>query len=57
MKNETFKVELQLGNDAMSTSEDVIQALKMVIKELEIGSGGGKVLDDNGNTVGHFTFE
>ena len=53
-----FQLEIELGNDAMQTLDDVITALKASRKSL---ADGGDVLnahdrdilrDENGNTVG-----
>ena len=56
-----FTVEIELGNDAMQTYQDIRDALKEII--LSAGScasshaqpthgDGAKVRDENGNTVG-----
>lgn len=52
----TFKIKIEMGNDAMQTSDDVITALKQVIKKLKDGRDGGKIFDANGNNVGDFDF-
>ena len=51
-----FKIKISMGNDAMQTSDDVVTALKQVIKKLESGRDGGNILDENGNNVGNFDF-
>lgn len=52
----TFTLEIQLGNAAMQTPEDVALALRELAERLE-GSGPteGMVRDENGNTVGRWT--
>lgn len=48
-----FQLEIELGNDAMQTTEDVAEALEQVAKELSlIVSGWGSIRDRNGNKVG-----
>lgn len=51
---EKFKIEIKMGNSAMQTSDDIINALKQVIEKMENGSGGGIIQDENGNNVGTF---
>jgi hypothetical protein len=58
-----FKLEIQLGNDAMSTLWDVQLALKKIASELSVFACAKdkefskKILDENGNTVGKFGLE
>lgn len=53
-----FKLEIDLGNDAMQTGADVAQALGTVQHRIEdllipLRDGlGGPVKDGNGNTLG-----
>ena len=51
---EKFTLEIEMGNDAMQTTEDIIDALKQVIKKMESGRDGGFIQDVNGNNVGTF---
>jgi len=50
----SFKVDLELGNDAMQSAEDIADALRDIAKKLEKGISDGKIMDKNGNTVGIF---
>ena len=55
-----FKLEIELGNDAMITVDDVAAALRNIAHRLDTaGVGRGQrvgILDANGNTVGFFTW-
>lgn len=62
MTADVFTLNIQLGNDAMSTREDVARALRAAADDVEryalIPDGAGAVIrDDNGNTVGAWVFE
>ena len=53
-----FTLEIELGNDAMQTRNDVMEALRKLGQNLrymndtpESGDDGG-IMDTNGNTVG-----
>jgi hypothetical protein len=52
-----FRINIELGNDAMSTPEDVAGALEQVAKRLRDGARSGIVKDANGATVGDFEFD
>lgn len=52
----SFTVELDGGNDAMQTQEDVVGALKKIITKVERGDWYGYVHDENGNIIGSFDF-
>ena len=56
----TFKLQIELGNAAMLTAENVAGALNRVSYELDTseapGSLSGNVRDHNGNTVGSWEF-
>lgn len=52
-----FTLTIETGNAAMSTREDVAEALRQVAEKLEGGREGGNVMDANGNTVGAFSLE
>jgi len=53
-----FIVEIEIGNDAMSTRDHVAQALRVLATKLVRGAidtetlDCGKILDENGNSVG-----
>jgi hypothetical protein len=52
-----FKLEIQLGNAAMRSSEDVAAALRAVSEKVDAGDTAGIVRDANGNTVGRWTLQ
>ena len=48
-----FTLEIELGNDAMRTANDVANALDRIADEvLFVGLTGRAIRDTNGNTVG-----
>ena len=49
-----FKLQIDLGNDAMTSADDVARALERVARQLRAGKVRGNISDDNGNTVGAF---
>lgn len=53
-----FVLEIELGNDGMRTRKDVVYALRALSADriLETKDEGGKIRDDNGNTVGKWEF-
>jgi hypothetical protein len=51
---EKFTLNIELGNEAMQTGEDVARALRAVAKKLDGGADSGRVQDENGNTVGEW---
>lgn len=55
-----FKVEIEMGNDAMQRKADVIRALENICNRMRGLSSkqieGLPVHDDNGNRVGMFGF-
>lgn len=56
-----FRLEIDLGNDAMAKAEDVAHALQGVADVIDwavaFGPGvNGAVKDANGNVVGHWVF-
>lgn len=56
---ETFRLEITLGNDAMSDSLDIAEALERTSAEIiSHGTAGdsGVIRDANGNTVGRWIF-
>ena len=56
-----FKLDIVLGNDAMLSPLDVSRALAAMVPKIRKISGtlfdSGKILDRNGNTVGHWSYE
>lgn len=55
MSDGTFRLEVELGNEAMQTVEDVAQALEdRVMEALLRGEPEGRIRDTNGNTVGRW---
>jgi hypothetical protein len=52
-----LEVVIRLDNDLMRTKEDVAEALRRVAQRIEAGSAEGGILDENGNSVGHFEFK
>ncbi len=57
-----FRIEIEMGNAAMSTVEDVARALEVTAQKLRtyadpahVGEGG-RVVDENGNGVGDWRF-
>ena len=57
-----FYFEVELGDDAMQTHEDVARAMEKTAEKVrsyaEPPSSGkyGRVMDENGNSVGSFGF-
>ena len=49
-----FNLKIEMGNDAMQSREDVAEALRLVVDQLESGWGSGDIHDLNGNKVGSF---
>jgi hypothetical protein len=52
-----FDLNIEMGNDAMKTPTDVGRALMDVAILLRGGRTSGPILDENGNTVGHWSIE
>lgn len=55
-----FKLEIELGNVAMSSRHQVAWALKHVagaIIQYRLTKDAGKIMDVNGNSVGKWEFE
>lgn len=58
-----FKLNIQLGNDAMQSCADVARALRTAADRVESSANaaparvGAVIRDDNGNTVGAWAFE
>ena len=55
--NVTFKLEIEMGNAAMSLRSDVADALSGVAVKMHRGQAEGIIIDSNGNTVGKFWME
>jgi DUF917 family protein len=53
---DTFTLTIELGNDAMQTPQDVADALEDVADRMmgALEFFHGKIMDENGNTVGTF---
>ena len=49
-----FILKIELGNELMNCKADIANALKKVAGKLLDGSESGKIMDDNGNSVGSF---
>ena len=57
MKAMKFKLEISMGDDAMSTENDVAEAiLKVARKLMPNGPVQGVIHDVNGNRVGEWKF-
>lgn len=50
----TFKVEIQLGNDAMRSHWAIGNVLLQIGRRVKAGEEEGRIHDENGNTVGFF---
>lgn len=57
MRANRFVVEIAMGNEAMKTIGDVAAALRAIARRVEERQGSGKVLDENGNSVGWFAYK
>lgn len=54
-KGEAFTLQIELGNEAMSTAADVADALARCAAMVgETGAWEGNIADGNGNTVGSY---
>ncbi len=51
-----FTLTIATSNDAMNEPIDVAFALRRVAQRLSDGDTSGRVMDQNGNTVGTFEF-
>jgi hypothetical protein len=57
MANTVFRIEIELGNDAMRTARDIRWALaKLDLKSIAQSGEEKKILDVNGNSVGKVGF-
>jgi len=52
----TFILKIEMGNDAMQTTEDISEALDRVKSKLKSGREYLTIVDKNGNTVGRYFF-
>lgn len=57
MDSGTFEMEIRIGNEAMSTPEDLAWALRRVAERLACGQSDGVIHDVNGNSVGSWAIE
>lgn len=53
---QTFKLTINMGNDAMREAEHVAGALNRTVDAVACGFTNGAIIDDNGNTVGRWEF-
>lgn len=53
---DTFTLNIDLGNDAMQTAEDIDEALRSIAAKVLRGKLSGSIVDANGNTVGRWEF-
>lgn len=51
-----FTLEIEMGNEAMRSPEDVAKALRNVAHRLPGAMDAGYILDENGNNVGEWAF-
>jgi hypothetical protein len=51
----TFRLTIEMENEAMRSRRDVAGALRGLAKRLEDGESEGRIMDENGNTVGRFS--
>lgn len=57
MSDNTFTVRIELGNDAMQTRFDVVEALTIVAQNVHLSrEDSGSIRDGYGNTVGQWQF-
>jgi len=52
----SFVLKIELGDDAMRSYNDVARALRSTAHKVDEGRSYGKIMDDNGNSVGEFEF-
>lgn len=57
-----FKLNIEMGNDAMQTPRELAEALRELATRVESieedeTNAGAKVLDDNGNEVGAWEYD
>ena len=52
-----FTLDIRLGNEAMTSLDDVASALHSIAAKLRDGVTGGTVRDTNGNMVGGYTIK
>jgi hypothetical protein len=54
----TFRLYIELGNDAMQGPSDLAEALRDIADKVEVRAEyPQKIMDVNGNTVGEWTVE
>jgi hypothetical protein len=55
---ENFSLDIDMGNELMSTAQHVADALRRAAHELEVmGEQSGRIRDENGTTVGGYGFD
>lgn len=53
--NKDFEVKIELGSETMGDGLDLASALRKIASKIATGQGfSGIVLDDCGNSVGHY---
>jgi hypothetical protein len=52
-----FKLEIEMGNDAMQDADDLAGKIEYVAVRVRAGYTTGKVFDANGNSVGHWVLK
>lgn len=52
-----FELSIDLGNAAMQTPGDVVEALIQVTARIGMGETEGRIKDRNGNSVGEWVFD
>ena len=59
MRKSVFRIEIEMGNDAMRFDRDIARKLKELsgkVRDLSSSGEEKRILDDNGNTVGRWGF-
>jgi len=49
-----FTLQIELGNEAMQTPDDIADALQRTASHVQAGYGNGTIRDLNGNSVGSY---
>jgi hypothetical protein len=59
MNVKTFNIKMEIGNDALATSQDVAAVIRKTAKKIEDykeTDHPGIILDDNGNRIGKYWY-
>ena len=56
-EDHTLHLEIETGNDAMTTAEDLARAVEGVAADLRAGQQAGNIRDLNGNGCGTWWLE